>query len=77
MINIDLKDNELLMSLNGKHSKVIVEIFITLTKLAGAEPETISETKKFLKLLEDDLKNGSDAETIIKELMMAYHDVFN
>jgi len=77
MINIDLKDNELLMSLDGKQTKVIVEIFIALTKLACDEPKTISQTKKFLKLLEDDLKNGSDAETIIKELMMAYNDVFN
>lgn len=76
MISVDLKDNSVLVSLDGKQSKVMTEIFITLAKLAGDNPETINTTKEFLKLLENDLKNGSDAETIINNLMMSYYDVF-
>lgn len=75
MINVDLKDNSVLVSLDGKQSKVMTEIFITLAKLAGDNPETINATKEFLKLLDGDLKNGFDVDTIINNLMDSYYKV--
>jgi hypothetical protein len=77
MISVDLKDNSVLISVDGKQSKVMAEMFITIVKLAGDNPETINAIKEFLKLLENDFKNGSDAEAIIKNLMMSYYEVFN
>lgn len=76
MINVDLKDNSVLVSLDGKQSKVMTEIFITLAKLAGDNPEAINATKEFLKLLEGDLKTGLDTDTIINNLMGSYYKVF-
>jgi hypothetical protein len=77
MISVDLKDNSVLISVNGKHPKVMTEMFITIVKLTGDNPESINVIKNFLKSLENDFKNGSDAEAIIKDLIMSYNDVFN
>ncbi len=75
MINIDLKDNSVILSLDGKYSKVMTEIFIALVKLTGDRPETLNTTLDFLKLLEGDFKNGLDAGTIINNLMGSYYKI--
>lgn len=71
MVNVDLKDNSVLVSLDGKYSKVMTEIFIALVKLTGDNPGTL----EFLKLLEGDFKNGLDAGTIINNLMGSYYKI--
>ena len=75
MINIDLKDNSVILSLDGNYSKVMTEIFIALVKLTGDRPETLNTTLEFLKLLEGDFKNGLDAGTIINTLMGSYYKI--
>ena len=75
MISVDLKDNSVLVSLDGKYSKVMTEIFIALVKLTGDNPGTLNTTLEFLKLLEGDLKNGLDAGTIINNLMGSYYKI--
>lgn len=75
MVNIDLKDNSVLVSLDGKYSKVMTEIFIALVKLTGDNPGTLNITLEFLKLLEGDLKNGLDTGTIINNLMGSYNKI--
>lgn len=75
MISVDLKENSVLLSLEGKQSKVMTEVFIALAKLTGDNPETINTTLGFLKLLDKDLKNGLDVNTIINSLMGSYYEV--
>ncbi len=75
MVSIDLKDNSVLVSLDGKYSKVMTEIFIAIVKLTGDNPGTINTTIEFLKLLEGDLKNGLDVGTIINNLMGSYYKI--
>lgn len=75
MVNIDLKDNSVLVSLDGKYSKVMTEIFIALVKLTGDNPGTLNTTLEFLKLLDNDLKDGLDAGTIINNLMGSYYKI--
>lgn len=75
MISIDLKDNSVLLSLDGKQSKVMTEVFIALAKLSGDNSEIINTTLEFLKVLDKDLKNGLDVNTIINSLMGSYYEV--
>ena len=75
MVNIDLKDNSVLVSLDGKYSKVMTEILIALVKLTGDRPATLNTILEFLKLLEGDFKNGLDADTIINNLMGSYYKI--
>lgn len=77
MVNVDLKDNSVLVSLDGKYSKVMTEIFIALVKLTGDNPGTLNTTLEFLKLLEGDFKNGLDAGTIINNLTGSYYKIGN
>ena len=73
MVNIDLKDNSVLVSLDGKYSKVMTEIFIALVKLTDDNPGTLNTTLEFLKVLENDLKTGLDTDIIINSLMGSYY----
>ena len=75
MVKIDLKDNSVLVSLDGKYSKVMTEILIALVKLTDDNPGTLNTTIEFLKLLEGDLKNDLDAGTIINNLMGSYYKI--
>lgn len=75
MISVDLKDNSVLVSLDGRYSKVMTEIFIALVKLTGDNPGTLNTTLEFLKLLDNDLKDGLDAGTIINNLMGSYYKI--
>lgn len=75
MVNIDLKNNSVLVSLDGKYSKIMTEIFIALVKLTGDNPGTLNTTLEFLKLLEGDLKNGLDTDIIINNLMGSYYKI--
>lgn len=75
MVKIDLKDNSVLVSLDGKYSKVMTEIFIALVKLTGDNPGTLNTTLEFLKELEGDLKNGLDTDIIINNLMGSYYKI--
>jgi hypothetical protein len=75
MINVDLYDNSVSILVDGKQSKVMVELCITIVKLAGDNPETINTIKEFLKLLDNDLKKGLDASTIINCLMGSYYKI--
>lgn len=75
MVKIDLKDNSVLVSLDGDYSKVMTEIFIALVKLTGDSPGTLNTTLEFLKLLEGDFKDGLDAGTIINNLMGSYYKI--
>lgn len=75
MVNIDLKDNSVLVSLDGKYSKIMTEIFIALVKLTDDNPGTLNTTLEFLKLLEGYLKTGLDTGTIINNLMVSYYKI--
>ena len=75
MVKIDLKDNSVLVSLDGKYSKVMTEIFIALVKLTGDRPGTLNTILEFLKVLEGDLKNGLDTDIIINNLMGSYYKI--
>lgn len=75
MVNIDLKDNSVLVSLDGKYSKIMTEIFIALVKLTGDNPGTLNTTLEFLKVLENDLKDGLDIDIIINSLMSSYYKI--
>lgn len=75
MVNIDLKDNSVSVSLDGNYSKIMTEIFIALVNLTGDNPGTLNTTLEFLKLLEGDLKTGLDTVTIINNLMGSYYKI--
>lgn len=75
MISVDLKENSVLLSLDGKYSKVMAEIFIALVRLTSDNPGTITTTLEFLKTLDNDLKDGLDVDTIINSLMGSYYKI--
>lgn len=75
MINIDLKDDNVSLLLDGKYSKVMTEVFIALVKLADDEPDTIKTTLNFLKLLEVDFRNGLKSDIIINNLMGSFYKI--
>lgn len=72
MINSEVKDDVINLSLNGDYMTIMTELVIIIVRLTYDQPETIDYIVDFLNVLEQDVKNGTELDTVLTRITQAY-----